>query len=63
MSVKNTPQARTIAESGRQVFGFAHHDENVLVSPEWYEGEPQLESYVDGLREGVRGLGQPLEGP
>ena len=39
---QNMPQARTIAESGRQVFGFTHHDENVLISPEWYEGKPQL---------------------
>ena len=32
-----------------------------MVSPERYEREPQLESYVDGLREGVRGFGQPFE--
>ena len=60
---QNPSQASTIAESGRQMFGFAHDRENVLISPEWYECAPQLESCVDGLRERVRGLGQPLECP
>jgi len=50
-------QASMIAEPRRQAFGFTHDTENILVSPEWYEGDPQLESYVDGLREGVGALG------
>jgi len=50
-------QTSAIAESGRQVFGFAHDSENILVSTEWYEGNPQLESYIDGLRERIRGRG------
>jgi len=56
-------QTSAIAESGRQVFGFAHDSENILVAPEWDEGNPQLESYVDGFRERLRGLGQTPERP
>ena len=58
---KDSPQASRISEPGRQVFGFAHDGQSVMVSPEWDEREPQLESCVDGLREGLRGLGQPFE--
>jgi hypothetical protein len=60
---EDPPQASRIAEPGRQALSFAHDRKNILVLPEWYECEPQLESYIDGLREGVRGLGQPLECP
>ena len=60
---EDPPQASTIAEPGRQAFSFAHDSQGILVSPEWYVCEPQLEPGVDGLRESVRGLGQPLECP
>ena len=45
---KDSSQASRIAEPGRQAFGLAHDSQRVVVSPEWYEREPQLEAYVDG---------------
>src|SRR4029453_16603443 len=68
----NVPQARTdicedssqacaIAEPGRQGFGFAHDCQDIVVKPERNERDTKVESRVDGLRECLRRLGQPLQ--
>ena len=68
----NVPQARTdvcedssqacaIAEPGRQGLGFAHDRQDIVVTPERYERDAEVESCVDRLRECLWRLGQPLQ--
>ena len=59
---EDSAHASAIAEPGGQTFRFPHDPEDVLVSSERGEGDPQLESRVYGLRENVWGLGQALQG-
>src|SRR5215468_8509419 len=54
---KDPAQAGGIAESDGQTFRLSHDPQNVLVSSERGEGDPQLESRVYGLLESVRSLG------
>src|SRR5215470_18631644 len=55
-------QASAIAEPHGQTFRLPHDPENVLVSSERGEGDPQLESRVYGLLESVGSLGQAFQG-
>jgi len=58
---EDSSQARAIAEPGRQGFGFAHDRQDIVVTPKRYERDTKVESRVDGLRECLRRLGQPLQ--